>query len=445
MKKSRAVLWVVLLLAGIAAACSSEDTPQDAVHVMTANGVVGPIMDRFIDRGIERAEDNRGKVIVIEMDTPGGLSSSMESIVKRILNSSVPVVLYVTPPGGRAASAGTFIAMAAHVAVMAPNTRIGAASAVNADGGDIEGALGRKIENDAVALIRALAEERGRNVEWAESAVRDATADQANDAAELRVVDFVANDIEEILARLDGTSISLRPGTTVEMTGLVDAEVVRTELTVWERILMVLANPTLASILISLGFLGIIFELSSPGTFIPGTAGVIAIILGFIGFGALPVETAGLVLIGLALVLIALELFVPSGGVLGIGGVVALIIGGIIAFRDTPTDFQPNRIVVGVLIFLLAGMFISITLGLARMRKMERPIGTQALIGQTAVVRTPLAPDGFVFIDGERWRAKIDHGMAGVGERLRVTGVEGFTLHVRKEVEDDPGGQATIT
>lgn len=445
MKKSRAVLWILLLVAGIAAACSAQETEQDAVHVMTANGTVGPIMDRFIDRGIERAEDNRGKIVVIEMDTPGGLSSSMESIVKRILDSSVPVVLYVTPQGGRAASAGTFIAMAAHVAVMAPNTRIGAASAVNADGGDIEGALGRKIENDAVALIRALAEERGRNADWAEDAVRDARADQATDAAELGVVDFVANDVHEILARLDGTTVQLRPGTTVELNGLADAEIVTTELTIWERILMVLANPTLASILISLGFLGIIFELSAPGTFIPGTAGVIAIILGFIGFGALPVETAGLVLIGLALVLIALELFVPSGGVLGIGGVVALLVGGIIAFRDTPTEFQPNRIVVGVLIFLLAGMFISIALGLRSMRKKELPIGTQALIGQTAVVRTPLAPDGFVFIDGERWRARIDQGIAGVGERLRVTGVEGFTLHVRKEVEDDPGGPATAT
>lgn len=429
----------MLVLGGVLVACAGEGTPREGVHVIEVNGTVGPVMERFLDRGIERAEDSQAKLVVIELDTPGGLSSSMEEIVKRILDSSVPVAVYVTPPGGRAASAGTFITMAAHVAAMAPNTRIGAASAINADGSDIEGKLGDKIENDAVALIRSLAEQRGRNTDWAEDAVREAVAANVSEALELNIIDYRADNIEDLLNQVEGTTVELRPGTMVTMSGLLEAPRVETKMTTWEKFLEFIADPTLASILISLGFLGIIFELSNPGTFVPGVAGVIAIVVGFLGFGVLPVETAGLVLIALALILFAVELFVPSGGVLGIGGLVALILGGIIAFRDTPAEFQPNRIVVGVLIFVVAGMFISIAVGLARMRKMERPIGTQALLGQVAVARTPLTPQGSVFLDGERWRAELDRGIAGVGERLRVTGIDGYTLKVTREESHDAG------
>jgi len=429
----RSALWLLVLSAGVVACATNEDAPDGAVHILTADGTVGPVMDRYIDRGIERAEDTRASLVVIQLDTPGGLNTSMENIVKRILASGVPVAVYVSPPGGRAASAGTFITMAAHIAAMAPNTRIGAASAVNADGSDIEGALGRKIENDAAALIRALAEERGRNADWAEAAVRDAISDPTDEAVAKGVVDLKAADIDDLLMQVDSRTIQLRPGVSVELGSVSTAPRVVTELSFWERVLKVLADPTLATILISLGFLGIIFELSNPGLFLPGTAGVIAVILGFVGLGALPIETAGLVLIGLALILFALELFLPSGGVLGAGGIVALLLGGIIAFRDTPTEFHPDRIVVAVLVVLVTGMFISLAVGLARVRKLERPAGTDALIGQTAIARTPLTPEGFVFIDGERWKARVEAGVAGAGEHLRVTSVDGFTLRVRKE------------
>lgn len=429
----RSALWLLVLSAGVVACATNEDAPDGAVHILTADGTVGPVMDRYIDRGIERAEDTRASLVVIQLDTPGGLNTSMENIVKRILASGVPVAVYVSPPGGRAASAGTFITMAAHIAAMAPNTRIGAASAVNADGSDIEGALGRKIENDAAALIRALAEERGRNADWAEAAVRDAISDPTDEAVAKGVVDLKAADIDDLLMQVDSRTIQLRPGVSVELGSVSTAPRVVTELSFWERVLKVLADPTLATILISLGFLGIIFELSNPGLFLPGTAGVIAVILGFVGLGALPIETAGLVLIALALILFALELFLPSGGVLGAGGIVALLLGGIIAFRDTPTEFHPDRIVVAVLVVLVTGMFISLAVGLARVRKLERPAGTDALIGQTAIARTPLTPEGFVFIDGERWKARVEAGVAGAGEHLRVTSVDGFTLRVRKE------------
>lgn len=426
----------MLLLLGLlaaAAACGQAAAEPDAVHILTIDGSIGPITDEYVDRGIDRAEDEQASLVVILLDTPGGLSTSMEGIVKRILRAQVPVAVYVWPPGGRAASAGTFITMAAHIAAMAPSTRIGAAAAVNIDGSDIEGDLGKKIENDAVALIRSLAELRGRNADWAESAVREAAAVNAEEALELGVVDYVAPSLDELLEELDGERIELRPGVTYELGDVSRAPRVETGMTAWERFLSFLADPTLASILISLGFLGLIFELSNPGLIFPGVAGGIAIILGFLGLGALPIDTVGVALIALALLFFALELFVPSGGILAGGGVVALVLGAIIAFRDTPAEVQPNRIVVGFLLFVVAAMFISILVGLARMRRIPAVVGTEALVGKTAVVRTPLTPEGFVMVEGERWRARIEEGQAREGERVRIVGAEGLLLKVRKE------------
>jgi membrane-bound serine protease (ClpP class) len=319
---------------------------------------------------------------------------------------------------------------------MAPNTAIGAASAVGAGGEDIGGTLGRKIEEDAVAYIRGIAELRGRNADWAERAVRRAIAANETEAVELNVVDFVALNLQDLLAKSDGRTIELRPGTTVELRDLTTAPIVETNMTFWERFLEVLANPTLASMLITLGFLGIIFELSNPGIIFPGVAGVIAIILGFIGFGALPVETAGLILMFLALIFFALELFVPSGGILGGGGVVALILGGIIAFRDTPAEFMPSYIVLGLLGFMIVGMFFSLAVGVARLRKLNVEIGSAALVGRTAIARTPLTPEGFVFLQGERWHATLDEGMAQEGDRVRIVGADGLRLRVQKETKE---------
>ncbi len=427
---------ILLSLGALFVACSGDSPPDDAVHVVHANGEVGPVMARFIDRAIGDAEDSSAKLVVIELDTPGGLSTSMEEIVKRILESDVPVAVYVTPPGGKAASAGTFIAMSAHIVAMAPNTRIGAASAINADGSDIEGTLGRKIENDAAAFIRALAEERGRNADWAESAVRDAAAVNADEAVKIGAADLIAPTLDDLLKAEDGRTIQLREGVTFQLLDLTTAPRYDVSLTAWERFLSVLANPTLASILISIGFLGLVFELSNPGLIFPGVAGAIAIVLGFLGLGVLPVDTVGIILIAFALILFALELVVPSGGILGAGGVVSLLIGGIVAFAGEPAEVQPNRIVIGVLLFFVIGSFVSMAVGLARFRKLQGKTGIDALIGQVAIARTKLAPDGYVFIQGERWRASLESGAASEGERLRVTGADGLFLKVQKEHEE---------
>jgi len=432
-RPSRLLAAIAALFAGVFVACASDEAPDRAVHLMRAEGTVGPIMERYIDRGIDRAEDNQATLVVIELDTPGGLVSSMEDIVRRIESSSVPVAVYVSPAGARAASAGTFITMAGHVAAMAPSSVIGAAAAINSDGSDIEGTAGEKIENYNAALIRNLAEARGRNAEWAERAVREAIAATSSEALDLNVIDYVAADIDDLLTQVDGSTITLRPGVEVTFSALPEAERVRTDLTLWERLLDVIADPNIASILLALGFLGLVFELSSPGTILPGTFGAIAIVLGFLGFGVLPVETAGLVLIAIALALFALELFVPSGGILGIGGIIALILGGIIAFRDTPAEFQPSRILIVALVVVVSGMFISLAVGLARLRKLDLPVGSQAMVGMVAVARTPLNPAGQVAVMGERWQATIERGEAAPGDRLRVIAAEGLRLTVRKE------------
>lgn len=388
--------------------------------------------ERFVERVFEKAELDKASLIIIELDTPGGVSSSTREIVQRFYQSSVPIAVYVSPAGGRAASAGTFLTIAAHIAAMAPNTSIGAASAVNSDGSDIEETLASKVENDSVSFIRGAAELRGRNADWAELAVREAVSITQDRALELNVIDYLANDIDDLLAKITNIDININPDTTKTLTNISEAPRVHIEKTQWEKILELISNPTLATILLSLGFLALVFELSNPGLFLPGVAGIIAIVVGFLALGTLPVDTAGLALIGAAMVFLFLELLVTSGGILGGGGVVALILGVIITFRETPTDLQPNKIVAFLLIFILATLFISITVGLARSRNRASPTGGDALVGRIAEVRTPLEPNGMVFLEGELWRAEIINGSANEGEQVSILEVKGLQLKVSK-------------
>ncbi len=359
-RRRRLTLAVALLLLGLLVACAPSISEREAVHVLTYDGTVDPVMSGYIDRGIDEAERTDARAVVIRLDTPGGLVSSMAKIVKRINASEVPVIVYVSPSGGQAASAGTFITMAGHLAAMAPSTVIGAASPVGSGGEDIGGTLEEKITNDLAALIVGIAEERGRNAEWAEQAVREAIAANSREAVELNVVDFEAPTLESVLEQAEGRTVRVGEAGEPVILQLVDAPggVVFNNTTLIEEFLAILSNPNIAFLLLSLGATAIFLELLNPGIFVPGIFGVIALVLAFFSLGTLPTNWAGVALIGLAFVLFAAEVFVSGFGALGIGGAVALILGGILLTSTSNPEFQVNRWLIYSLAVALAAFFI---------------------------------------------------------------------------------------
>ena len=436
----------LIVLGGIAAACggSSEEAPGQ-VHVLTWDGIVNPVMERYIDRGIGTAERSEAVAVVIRLDTPGGLDSSMRDVIQRIQASTVPVIVYVSPAGGRAASAGTFITMAGHVAAMAPNTTIGAASAINSDGSDIEGTLGDKIENDAVAYIRGIAEQRGRNADWAEDAVRNAVAVNENQAVELNVVDFTADSLDDLLAQSEGRTVEVPDATgaiTETRMAVVDAPVHENGTTFFEQLLYIIATPDIAFLLFSLGALAITFEIFHPSG-ITGIPGAIALVLAFFALGALPTNWAGVALITFGFVLIVAEIFVSGFGILGIGGIIALAFGGIILTggNSAPggnTAFEVSR-------WLVLGMAAAIgvlTLGflgvLVRSRKIPSEYGRESLVGSKGITRDILNPDGHVWIKGERWDATAEDPSLPAGTPIVVTSTRGFHLFVKRDPASIP-------
>ena len=425
-----------VFLAGLLMACSRTIDEQDAVHVLKADAQVNPILSRYIDRGIDEAERTNAKAVVIELDTPGGLVSSMEDIVQRINSSDVPVIVYVSPAGGKAASAGTFITMAGDIAAMAPETRIGAAHPIDATGGDIEGTLGEKVENDAAAYARAIAQEHDRNEEWAEDAVRDSVSASAEEAVELDVVDFVAEDIDEVLALSEGRTVEVDApsgASAVTLAGLPEAEQVTNDMTLFERFLMVISDPNIAFLLLSLGGLGLVIELFAPGIGLPGIGGSIALILGLLSVGTLPVNWAGVALIMLAFALFAGEAMAPGIGAFGIGGVISLILGGLIMTSSSDPEFQVSRWLIFGIASLFAAFIVMVVSAIVKTRRQPRTTGTQAMIGQVATARSYIHPDGYIWVKGERWKAVAeDETPIREGELVEVVAAKGLTLTVRR-------------
>jgi membrane-bound serine protease (ClpP class) len=431
-----AIAAAFVALGVIGFACGGgPGAPPDAVHVLTADGVVGPVMERYLDRGVDAAEDEDAEAVVIQLDTPGGLITSMNDIVKRILSSEVPVIVYVSPQGGQAASAGTFITMAAHVAAMAPATRIGAATPVGSGGEEIQGPLGDKVTNDAAEQIKGLAELRGRNEEWAERAVREAESANATKALEENVVDLVANDLDDLLDTVDGRQVTLHPDREVALQ-TAEAEVVFNDMNLIERFLDIIADPNIALLLLSLGTLAIFIEIVNPGVIFPGVFGVIALILGFFALSVLPFNWAGVALILVAFILFGLEIFVPSGGILGVGGVVALILGGLLLTSGNPPEFQVSRWLLIGLAAAMGAMVLFVLVNIMRIRTMPAQVGVESLVGREAVTRSTLDPEGFVFFDGERWSAESEEGVIGEDERVVITEVHGLKLKVKKEPQE---------
>ena len=425
------ILVIVALTAAVLACAGAPDAPPGAVHVLTAKGTVNPVMDRYLDRGISAAEDEDAGAVVIRLNTPGGLSSSMDDIVQRIIRARVPVVVYVWPAGGQAASAGTFITYASHVAAMAPSTVIGSATPIDASGSDIQGDLGRKVLENAVAKIRGLAQLRGRNADWAESAVREGVSVEQTEALRLNVVDVVAKDLDDLLASVDGRTVELegRQSVTLRTGG---ASVVYNDRNFIEDFLDVIADPNIAFLLLSLGSLALFIEIVNPGQIFPGVFGVIALLLGFSALSVLPFNWAGVALIVFAFVLFGLEMFVTSHGILGIGGAIALVLGGLLLTSDNPPGFQVSRWLVFGLAAALAAFVLFVVVNIIRIRHTPALVGVETMVGRQAVARSNLNPTGFVFVNGEYWSAEAEDGDIPEGDCVIITEIEGLKLKVRK-------------
>lgn len=375
------------------------------VHLLTLDDIINPISARYLERGIADAAGQGAAAVLIELSTPGGLLESTQDLTSAMLNADVPVIVYVTPPGTHAASAGVFITMAGHVAAMAPSTRIGAATPVNGDGAEISDDLRAKLLNDTAEYARSIAEARDRNADWAEDAVRDADVVGAAEAVEIDAVDLVADDRGALLDEVDGRAL-LVDGAEVTL-ATADAAVVELPMSPFEDVLMAISDPNIAVILLSLGSLGIYFELSAPGSFFPGILGAIAIILALFSLGSLPINYAGLALLVLGLALLGAEIWVASGGVLGIGGAIAFLLGGLLLIDDTRAPFlEVSRpLIYGITLALVA---FSLVVVRAVMRTRNRPvaIGGDDMVGMTATMRGGAS----VFVEGELWSARDAHG-----------------------------------
>jgi membrane-bound serine protease (ClpP class) len=419
-----AVLVLLLLLAAV----SNASANAGEVYVLTWKGAVTPVMAGYLDRGIRAAEEGNAAAVVVQLDTPGGLDSAMRDVVQRINSARVPVVVYVAPAGARAASAGAFITMAAHVAAMAPNTAIGAAHPVAGGGEEITGPMKDKVVNDSVAYIRGIAEMRGRNQDWAEKAVRESISSPAETAMQERVVDLIAPTLPDLVRQLEGRKVKLlTTETTLAVTG---TEARRVDQTPIEAFLGAIADPNVAYLLLSIAMLAIFLELSNPGAILPGIVGGVCLLMALFALGMLPVNIAGLLFMGLAFLLFVLEVWVPSHGMLGLGGVISLLFGSFILMSGAPTDLQIHPgLILGVVAFF-AAIFFLISRAVVTTWRQRSPAKQMVEVGTEGIARTALNPVGTVMVHGELWRARVKEGRVAAGERVVVTGVRGLELEV---------------
>jgi len=422
-----ACLAFVLALLALAAPASAAPQPVATIEI---EGVISPVTLRLVGLAIDRAQAERAQALIIQLDTPGGLERSMRAIVQRMMNAEVPVVVYVAPTGARAASAGVFITMAAHVAAMAPATNIGAASPVMVGGGTADKTMMKKIENDAAAFIRTVALERGRNADWAEKAVREAVAITERDALKLKVIDLIADSVPDLLEKIDGRVIKLPKGPVTLATK--GAPIRPIEIGFRDRFLNVITDPNVAYVLMMLGMLGLFFELSNPGVILPGVIGGISLILAFFAFQSLPINYAGLLLILFGIVLLIAEIKIVSHGVLAIGGMVSMALGSLMLFDAPEVGFRVSWWVIGPTVAATAGLFLFVVA--AGVRALGRPpsTGAEGLVGRTATVRERLGPEGQVMVSGEIWRAVAEGEPLEPGAQVRIVGVDGLTLRVAK-------------
>jgi membrane-bound serine protease (ClpP class) len=422
-------LFLILLAAGLALAGQAKNSSEPRVHLISVDGTINPAVDDFIREGIARARLDGAKALIIQLDTPGGLLESTRSIVKEMLGSPVPIIVYVAPSGSGAASAGTFITMAAHIAAMAPGTNIGAAHPVAGSGQEVKGVMGEKIENFTASFGETIAQKRGRNTKWAIQAVRKSVSITEKEALKQNVIDIVAANLDELLRQADGRKVDL-DGKEVVLS-VKDARVERFDMSLKQKILDKLSHPNIAYLLMMAGILGLYMEFSHPGVIFPGVAGAIALLLAFISLQILPINYGGLILIFLGISLLIAEAFVPSFGVLGVGGGISLMLGSLLLFDTESSDLTLDRSIVFAAVGTLSAYMLIIGYLVVRTQKKKATLGLDGMVGEIGEVKVALNPSGKIFVHGEYWSAESEDQVA-VGEKVQVVGFDGMRLKVER-------------
>jgi len=423
-----ATIIAVFVLASFSFIILEEGSGRAAEFVVaTYEGVINPVAAEYLHDALATAQSSGAQALIVKLDTPGGLDTSMRLIVKDITSAPLPVIVFVAPSGGRAASAGVFLTLAAHVAAMTPGTNIGAAHPVAMGGGEMDATMKEKVENDAVAYIKSIAEQRGRNVAWAEDAVRKSVSATEQEALKLRIIDLIADDIPNLLIQLQGRTVMVggRP-----VTLATDGAVVR-EFPMGLRLelLKALSDPNIAYLLMTIGTIGILAELYNPGAILPGIVGAISLILAFYSLQSLPINYAGVLLLILGIVFFALEATVTSYGLLALGGVTAMIFGSLMLVKSDAEFFQISwAVIIPVVITSAAISLFLIGMGVRAMRRPPQT-GLEGMIGAVGIAATALRPHGKLTIHGELWDA-ISDAPADPGTSARVLRIEGLTLYV---------------
>lgn len=421
-------LAVGVLLGGMAGADASGD-----IYVLEVDGTIVPVVADYIDRVLDDAEADGATAAVIRLDTPGGLLDSTQEIVERILNAEVPVIVYVSPSGASAASAGVFITLSGHVAAMADGTSIGAAHPVSGSGEDLSETMEEKVTEFSVAWVRSIAEQRGRNADWAEAAVRESAAITDQVALQNNVIDVRAEDLESLLAQIDGMVVEV--GDVLVTLETAEYRLVEKKMNFFERFLHTISDPNIAYILLSIGSLGIILELFNPGSIFPGVVGVISLVMAFYSLSVLNADWAGIALVLLAFGLFVAEVFTPTFGLLTAGGIAALVFGSLIVFSGDVAGFglDIDWWLIVIVVLSVVAFFTFLLQAVVRTQRRKQPTGADGMIGNLASVKTPLVPTGTVSVHGELWEATLDEGRADVGEEVVVAEVEGLKLRVTKK------------
>jgi membrane-bound serine protease (ClpP class) len=424
------------MAAGLSVMAQSKDSSSAHVDWIFIDGSINPAVDDFIRESIARAKLNGARALIIQLDTPGGLLSSTRTIVKEILGSPVPVMVYVAPSGAGAGSAGVFITMAGHIAAMAPGTNIGAAHPVAGGGQEVKGVMGEKIENFTASFSETIARQRGRNAEWAIQAVRKSVSITEQDALKKNVIDIVAKDIQDLLNQADGRKVDLDGRKqTLAVKG---ARVDRYEMNLKEKIINVIADPNISYLLLMAGILGLYMEFSHPGVMFPGIAGAICLLLAFASFQLLPINYTGLILMILGVALLVSEAFFPTFGVLGVGGIISLALGSLLLFDTKNADFGVDRSIVFTAVATLGTFVLAISYLVFHSQKSKATLGYEGLLDKVGEVREALSPTGKVFVHGEYWNAQAE-GEIPVGEKVKVVGYDGMCLKVSRLTQSGHG------